>query len=221
MQQQNKNSHLCLTPVLYIEKFNQLLTADANELQTSKMAARRFITTPERLLSVSALHWALVEAYNAKFTSCPALSVSSWHTDTVSKLWDLGILHVCYSDKSTWLPDSLLQVDSSSFINSEMENAEQSEILEHDAKQTMSKTKYPPYKESNTYCYYLICIIQYLESAIEGNWISIWLCVFISPEMVKSHIAIQFLNMYAKNLAHVQPILFKGKSATLADYRAP
>lgn len=37
----------------HIYKFNQLLTADAKELQTSKMAARRFITTPEKLYSVS------------------------------------------------------------------------------------------------------------------------------------------------------------------------
>lgn len=38
-----------------IWKFNQLLTADASELQTNKMAARRFITTPQRLLCISTL----------------------------------------------------------------------------------------------------------------------------------------------------------------------
>lgn len=59
----------------------------------------------------------------------PVLSVSSWYTDSVCKLWDLGIIHssvrvcVCSNDKS------FLQVDSAvSFINSEMGDAEQNEI---------------------------------------------------------------------------------------------
>ncbi len=75
------------TPVLW--------DADANKLQISKMATKRFITTLERLLSISTLHWTQVGDFSAKLTWCPVLSVSSWYTDTVSKMWALGILHVC------------------------------------------------------------------------------------------------------------------------------
>lgn len=39
-----------------VVKFNQLLAADASEVQTSKMAARRMARTPERFLSIFALH---------------------------------------------------------------------------------------------------------------------------------------------------------------------
>lgn len=58
-----------------------------------KIAARRFITPSERLLSISTLHQAQVEAYNGKL-AVQFLSVSSTVTDTVSRLWDLEIVHV-------------------------------------------------------------------------------------------------------------------------------
>lgn len=61
-----------------------------------------------------------------------SLVVQFWmfSTDTNWKLWDFGILHVSESDKSKWLLDPSLQVDSLSLRNSEMaEDVEQNEII--------------------------------------------------------------------------------------------
>lgn len=79
----------------------------------------------------------------------PSSLVHFWlfHPDTVSKLWDSGILHECESDKSNWLLDSSLQVASLSLRNSEMgESVEQNEIMWNCAMHIMSKRKNQPFK---------------------------------------------------------------------------
>lgn len=110
---------------LYI-RWSQLMPVSC---RLPKIAARRFITPSERLLSISTLHQAQVEAYNGKLACCP-----------VSERFIHGHRHdvqtvgfrdrPCELDKSNWLLHSSLQVESLSLTNSEMEeDVEQSEIL--------------------------------------------------------------------------------------------